>query len=195
MNLSAAYEKAVAVHAHYRNQIWFGIPVDGSTENNLTVVWDYLIDAWTFFDGFNPSAFTTAKSTLSRPTVWRGNYSGMIYYFGESFLGDNGAGITCLVLSHFDKFQGENSTSVWRRLFLDVSPATGLTGVISGKVFKDYDKTTVRATFTMYQSQFQSRAEMGVVGKAMAFEAAHRSASLPFLLNGYTWGKRYLRDV
>lgn len=195
MNLSAAYEKATAVHAHYRNQVWFAIPYGESTQNNLTIVWDYLIDAWTFFDGFNASAFAVAKSTLSKPTVWRGSNSGMVYYFGDSFYGDNGVGITCLTLSHFDKFLGENYTSVWRRLFLDVSPVTGLTGVISGKVFKDYDKSTVRATFTMYQSQFQSKAEMGVVGKAMSFEVTHNSASLPFLLNGYTWAKRNLRDV
>ena len=195
MNLSAAYEKAVGVHHNYRNQIWFGIPVNGSTENNLTVVWDYLIDAWTFFDGFNASSFTYSSSGLSQKTVWRGSPSGMIYYFGSSFYGDNGQGITCLTLSRFDKFVGENHTSVWRRLFVDVAPVSGLTGTLSGKVFSDYNQSTVKATFTMYQSQFQSRAEMGVVGKAMAFELTHRSASLPLLLNGYTWAKRNLRDV
>lgn len=195
MNLSAAYEKAVGIHNQYRNQVWFGIPVNGSTENNLTVVYDYLINAWTFFDGYNASAFSFSKSQLTKPTVWRGSPSGMIYYTGESFYGDDGVGITALILSRFDKFQGENSTSVWRRLFIDVSPVTGITGVINGQVFKDYDKTTVQATFTMYQSQFQSRAEMGVVGKAMAFQITHNSASLPFLMNGYTWAKRNLRDV
>lgn len=195
MNLSAAYDKAVAVHHNYRNQIWFGIPVNGSTQNNLTVVWDYIIDAWTFFDGFNASSFAYASSGLSQKTVWYGNPSGMVYYFGSSFYGDNGQGITCLTMSKFDKFVGENHTSVWRRLFVDVSPVSGLTGVLSGKVFSDYNQSTVKATFTMYQSEFQSRAEMGVVGKAMAFELTHRSASLPFLLNGYTWAKRNLRDV
>ena len=43
MNLSAALEKAVAIHYNLWNQIWFGIPVDGSTVNNLTVVYDYLL--------------------------------------------------------------------------------------------------------------------------------------------------------
>lgn len=195
MNLDVAYEKAVGIHNLYRNQVWFGIPVDGATQNNLTVVWDYLIDAWTFFDGFNPASFAFIKSTFNKPTVWHGNYSGMIFRHNESFLSDNGAGISCVVLSRFDKFVGENCTSVWRRLFLDVSPVTGITGVINGRVFSDYNKTSVQATFTMYQSAFQSRAEMGVVGKAMAFEASHNSVSLPFLMNGYTWAKRFLRDV
>jgi hypothetical protein len=195
MNLNAAYEKAVAVHYKYRNQIWFGIPTGSSTENNLTVVWDYLLDAWTFFEGYNPSMFAWAQGNLTKPTVWYGTYSGKIAFHNESFYGDNGAGITCLAFSRFEQFQGENATNVWRRLFLDVSPATGVTGAIRGRVFTDYNKNTVKATFTMYQTAFQSKAEMGVVGKAVAFDISHHSASLPFLMNGYTWAKRYLRNV
>lgn len=195
MNLSAAQEKACAVHHHYRNQIWFGIPVDGSTQNNLTVVYDYLVDAWTFFDGFNASSFGFITGPLSKDTVWRGNYSGMIYLHSESFYGDNGAGISCVPFSRFEQFEGENSTNVWRRLFLDVGTVSGLTGVINGQVFSDYNRSTIRATFTMYQNVFQSKAEMGVVGKAVAVQFSHFSASLPFLINGYSWTKRNLRNV
>lgn len=195
MNLNQAYENAVAIHHHYRNQIWFSIPTGSSVVNDVTVVWDYLIDAWTFFDGFSPTAFAWAKRQLDKPTVWFGTTTGFVRYFGESFLSDNGTAFTCLVSSRFEQFQGENSTNVWRRLFLDVAPASGLTGTINGRVFTDYNQTTVRATFAMYQTIFQNKAEMGVVGKAIAFEASHRSASLPFLMNGYTWAKRYLRNV
>lgn len=196
MNLSAAYEKAVAVHHHYRNQLWFGIPIDGSTENNLTIVYDYLIGAWTFFDGYNASSFSFIKGVQNnKQTVWRGSPSGMVYYHGESFFGDNGAGISCVPFSRFEQFEGENSTNVWRRLFLDVGSVSGLTGVISGRVFTDYDSSTVKATFTMYQNVFQSKAEMGVVGKAVAVQFSHYSASLPFLLNGFSWAKRNLRNV
>lgn len=196
MNLAAAKEKAVAVHHNYRNQVWFGIPVNGSTENNLTVVYDYLVNAWTFFDGFNASSFSFIKGSLPKPTAWRGSPSGMIYQFSESFLGDNGQGISCVPFTRFEQFQGQNSTNVWRRLFLDVGAVSGgVTGVINGAIFTDYDKTTVRATFAMYQSVFQSKAEIGVVGKAVAVQFSHYSASLPFLLNGYTWQKRNLRNV
>lgn len=195
MNLSAARENAVAVHWKYRNQIWFGIPVDGSTQNNLTIVYDYLIKAFTFFDGFNASSFAFIKSTLDKPTVWRGSPSGMIYYFGESFYGDSGQGISCVPFTRFEQFKGENSTNVWRRLFLDVGAVTGLTGVINGLVFKDYNRNSVASTFAMYQNVFQSKAEMGVVGKAVAVQFSHYSASLPFLLNGFAWQKRNLRNV
>lgn len=194
MNLSAAKEKAVAVHQLYRNQIWWGIPVDNSTQNNLTVIYDYLVEAWTFFDGFNPASFALVQGALSKPTAWRGDYSGMIYYHGESFFGDNGAGISCVVLPHWDKNK-ENETWIWRRFFLDVNTASGLTGQITGKYFKDYDSSTVQGTFAMYQDAFQSRAELGVPGKAVTAEFSHFSASLPLLINGYSWAKRFLRNL
>lgn len=194
MNVEAAKEKAVAVHEIYRNQVWFGIPVDGSTTNNMTVVYDYLVKAWTFFEGFNPASFALIKQDLTKGTVWRGDYSGMIYYHSASFLGDNGQAITCLVRPHWDKNK-ENETWIWRRFFLDVGTATGLTGRITGKLYSNYDNSTVQATFSMFQDAFQSRAEIGVVGKAVTTEFAHVSASLPLLINGYSWAKRFLRNV
>lgn len=194
MNLSAAFEKACGVHHLYRNQIWWGIPIDGSTQNNITVVYDYLVNGWTFFDGFNPSSFALVKGALTKPTAWRGNYSGMIFYHGESFYGDNGQGISCVMLPHWDKNK-ENETWIWRRFFLDVATATGLTGQITGKLYSDYNLSTVRGTFAMYQNAFQSRAEVGVVGKAVTAEFSHFSASLPLLINGYSWAKRFLRNV
>ncbi len=194
MNLDAAKEKATGIHHLYRNQIWWGIPIDGSTKNNLTVVYDYLVDAWTFFDGFNPSSFAFIKGNLTKSTVFRGDYSGMIYYHGESFLGDNGQAITCIATPHWDKNK-ENETHIWRRAFLDVATVTGLTGQITAKVFRNYDLSTVQATFSMLQDAFQSRAEMGVVGKAVTAEFAHVSASLPLLINNYSWAKRFLRNV
>ncbi len=195
MNVSAAKEKAVGVHHIYRNQIWFGIPVDGSTVNNLTVVYDYLVQGWTFFDGYNATSYAYIKGALNRPTAWRGDQSGMIHYTGESFYSDSGNGITCLPFTRFENDGGENQTTIWRRFFLDVAQVTGASTPIQAKVFSNYDQTTVQATFQMFQGQFQSRAEMGVVGKAVAIQLSHYSASLPLLINGYGLAKRGLRNV
>ena len=196
MNISAAKEKACAVHHLYRNQIWFGIPIDGSTVNNITVVYDYLIGGWTFFDGFNPSSFGFIKGPLTRPTAWRGDYSGMVHFYGESFFSDSTKSITCLALTRFENVGGENQTTLWRRLFLDVAQDnSGLTGQINMQIFSNYDSSTVRATFAVYQSQFQTRAEFGVNGKAAAIQMSHSSASLPLLINGYAWSNRGLRNV
>ncbi len=196
MNISAAKEKACAVHHLYRNQIWFGIPIDGSTVNNMTVVYDYLIGGWTFFDGFNPSSFAYVKGGLTKPTVWRGDYSGMIHYSGESFFSDSGRSISCVALTRFENVGGENQTTLWRRFFLDVAQnSSGLTGQINCQFFSNYDSSTIKATFAMYQSQFQTRAEIGVNGKAAAAQISHSSASLPLLINGYAWATRGLRNV
>ncbi len=194
MNLAAAKENAVGVNHHYRNQVWFGIPVNGSTKNNLTVVYDYLVGAWTFFDGFSPSSFAFAQQSLSKPTVFRGDYSGVVHYHHESFFGDNGAGITCLAFTRFDHNK-PNETWLWRRFFLDMATATGATGQVRGQVFSNYDQSTIQATFAMYQDQFQTRAEMGVMGKAAAVQFSHASASLPLLINGFSWTKRFLRSI
>jgi len=51
MNLTAAKDNAVAIHNRLSNQAWFAIPCDGSTENNCVIVYDYLLDAWTIFEG------------------------------------------------------------------------------------------------------------------------------------------------
>jgi hypothetical protein len=98
-------------------------------------------------------------------------------------------------LTRFENFGGQNETSIWRRFFLDVATASGVTGQIKGQVFSNYDHSTVQTTFAVYQDQFQTRAEMGVVGKAVAAQVSHSSASLPLLINGYAWTKRPLRNV
>ncbi len=195
MNLSAARENACGVNHIYRNQLWFSIPIDGATKNNITVVYDYLVNAWTYFDGFQPSSLAYIKSQLNVPTVWRGGYSGNVHFFGSSFFSDSGQAITCLAVSRFENFGGQNETSIWRRLFIDVATATGTTGQLKGQVFSNYDQSTVQATFSMYQDSFQTRAEMGVIGKAVGFQVSHSSASLPLLINGYAWSKRPLRNV
>lgn len=195
MNLSVAKEKACGVHHLYRNQLWWGIPVDGSSVNNLTVVYDYLIGAWTFFDGFNAASFAYVRGQLSQPTVWRGDYSGIVHYTGSSFYSDSGQGITCLAFTRFENDGGENQTTLWRRLFLDTAASSGVTGAITGQIFSNYDTSTVQATFSAAQTLFQSRIEMGVLGKAVAAKFSHSSASLPLLVNGYGFAKRGLRNV
>lgn len=195
MNIPAAKELAVGVHHVYRNQLWWGIPIDGSTVNNMTVVFDYLVGKWTFFDGFNPSSFAFMKATFGKETVWRGDYSGNIHFFGESFFNDSGQGITCLGLTRFENDGGENQTTLWRRFFIDTAIASGITGQINIQAFINYNLSQVQATFSTYQDQFQYRTEFGVQGKAIAIEFSRFSASLPFLMHGYGYAKRGLRNV
>lgn len=195
MNINAAIQKAVAVHHQNRNQIWFGIPVDGSTVNNLTVVYDYLLNAWTFFDGFQPASMTEAKRELTIDRLWYGDYSGNISHFSPSFYADNGTGFTCLIKTKFDAPDGQNIQNNFRRFFLDLETASGVTGVVNVNVYADYNDSTIKATFPIYQDQFQTRKDFGVRGKSAAFQMSHNSASLPLTIYGYTVQRRFLRDV
>lgn len=195
MNVTAAKEQACGVNNIYRNQLWWGIPVDGSTTNNITVVYDYLVGAWTFFDGYSPASFAMIRGQLTRPTVWRGDYAGNVHFTGESFFSDSGTGITCLAFTHFENVGGENQTTLWRRIFLDTATASGLTGQIRGQLFTNYDTSTVQATFSTFQDLYQYRVEFGVQGKAVAAQFSHNSASLPLLINGYGYANRVLRNV
>ncbi len=194
MNLTAAYEKACAVHHLFRSQIWFGIPVDGSLVNNLTVVFDYLVGAWTFFDGFNPSSFGFNKAYLNKQTVWRGDYSGLVFYHGDTFTVDNGRQFTCLAKSRFEMIGGENQTNLWRRFFLDVEPVAGVTVPINLQFFSNYDQTTVQATGTALGSTFQTRIETGINAKSVAVQFA-LYATYALQVNGYAWANRPLRNV
>lgn len=195
MNVSAAKDKACAIHYKSRNQMWFAIPIDNSTQNNITIVYDYLIGGWTFFDGFNPASFGYLKGPLNNQTNWRGDYSGLIHYFGESFYSDSTRAISCVALTRFENVGGENQTSIWRRFMLDVGTASGVTAAINCQFFANYDTSSIKATFGLFQNQFQTRAEIGVQGKAIAVQMSHSSASLPLLINGYSWAARGLRNV
>lgn len=195
MNVPAAIENASAVHNGLRNQVWFGIPVDGSTRNNLTVVYDYLLDAWTFFDGFSAASFSMLRGSLTIKRAHFGDYSGKIHHFSPTFYGDNGAGITTYIQTKFDSPDGANVENMFRQLFLDVQPVTGLTGTVNVRVFNNYDSSTVRATMAVYQGEFQTRRDFGVAGKSVGFDFMHFSASLPITYYGYTVKRRYLRDV
>lgn len=195
VNLDAAKDCAVAVHYPFRNQIWFGIPVDGSTFNNLTAVYDYLLGSWYFHDGFSPASFEQIKSSLGTPTAWYGDYSGIPHYFSPSFYADNGTGFTNVIETRFMAPDGANVTNMFRQFFLDVNTQSGVTGVVDVEVFTDYDRSTVKATFSVFMDQFQTRTDFGVGGKSIAFKMYFNNISLPAQINGWTVRRRYLRSV
>lgn len=195
MNLSAARDKAIAIHNQYRNQIWYGIPIDDSTENNITLVYDYLLNAWTFFEGFNPASFGLIKQSLDHEHLWFGDYSGLVHYSSPSFYGDNGAAISTLIETKFDAPDGNDVENMYRRLFLDVNTVSGITGVIDVDIYSNYNKSTVQHTFSIYQNQFQTREDFGVGSRSIAFKISHASASLPLTVYGYTVHRRFLRNV
>ncbi len=194
MNITAAYENACAVHHHHRNQIWWGIPIDGSTVNNITVVFDYLEKEWTLFDGFNPASFALIKNSQPKYTAWRGDYSGYVYFHQESLMTDNGQPFTLLAQPRFENVGGENQTSLWRRFFLDTQVQANDTEAVNLIFFSNYNSTTVQATASIEQNVPQNREEIGVQGKAVGVQWSYYG-TFPMLVYGYAWGARGLRNV
>jgi hypothetical protein len=194
MNLSAAEDKAWMIHDNKKNQIWCAIPFDGSTQNNLTVVYDYVNNSWSTFDGFVPSVGAVMKADQAAPVPFYGSYSSMIYNFGASYFGDNGAGISCLVKTRFIGDLGQSVEKMYRQLFINAVNANGSTITLNILGYQDFGASTVvSASYSI--SQFQNRLDFGVPAKAMAFQIQSFSSTDRLTLHGFALAYRFLRNV
>jgi len=194
MNVPAAINRAVGIHNRPSNELWYSFPVDGATMNNMTVVYDYVSQAWSTYEGFNPCALALAQGSLSMPTPFYGSYTGSIAYFDDDIENDLGAAITCSIKSRYVSLMGQSTEQQFRRLFLNVEPILGITQAIDIHLFRNFSDTA-SATYTMYQDPFQSRIDFGLPAKTMAVQFTHTSASLSLKVFGWTIESRYQRSV
>ena len=143
MNFAAAKTCACMVHDKLRNQILIAIPTGASTTNNITLVYDYLVGAWTTYNGFTPSVFAQAYGYNNTKNAFYGDTSGRVNWFGPSFLADNGAGYTTYIKSRFNHDQGDSSQKMFRRLFLNIDSPASSTLVFGVNFFQDYGSSNV----------------------------------------------------
>lgn len=194
MNLSAARENAVALHVRDLAEVWFAIPCNGATLNNTVVVYDYNAQAWTKYSGVDVSAMALGTGRLSQEAVLFGGYTGNLFNFGQSFMGDNGAAITCSFDSRFLASMGQTTEAQYRRFYLNVDPIIGITQPITVNFRTNYGTSNV-ITRTMYQNPFQSRVDFGLPAKSIQAQVIHSSASLPCTIMGYAFESRYQRGT
>ena len=194
MNIDAAVNHAVAVHAKFFNEVWFAIPINGSTVNNIILVFDYLTGAWTHYDGLQLASLWMARGSLPGKTPMFGNYTGAVFNFGSSLFGDNGNAITCMFDSYFLQAFGRTTESMYRRFYLDVNQVIGVTLPITMN-FKTNFGSTIQATRTMYQNPYQSRIDFGLSARAIQAELIASSATFPLVINGFTFEGRVQREV
>jgi hypothetical protein len=193
MNLDAALDGAVGIHFKKRNECWFGIPVDGSTINNLTIVYNYVTDSWTTFNGFNVSDMTIARGPFTDYTALYGSYSGAIFNFGQSLTSDNGIGITTFLKTTFYREEGNSITKQWRRLYID-SDILAFGATLQVDMIPDHG-TSIYATRYILAQPFQTRIDFGIPAKAMQFQFTYCNATLPIRINGLTVEHRFQRSV
>jgi hypothetical protein len=193
MNFTAALSSARMVHDKLRNQVLIGIPVDGATLNNLTISYDYMSGAWTYEDGFTPSVFAAIKGYNNTKNVFYGTPSGVINWFGPSFLSDNGVGFTCSLKSSWFKPLGETTEEQFRRLYTNITPH-GVTMNLAVKFYQDYGSSVVSSA-TILQSEFQNRYEFGIPAKALSVEIFSNQTAVPFQINAISLESRLQRRV
>jgi hypothetical protein len=193
MNAAAAEDNAIGIHDRDNNQVIFAIPCNGATLNNCLVVYDYLSNAWTKYEGNDISSMILAKQGLANKSVMFGGYTGSIKFFGASLVSDFGNAITCMIDTRFHN-NGQTTEQMWRRFYLNVEPISGSSQAINLE-FKTNYSDTVSHTAIIYQSPYQSRLDFGLSARSIQCVASHVSASLPLTVYGYTFESRFQRGV
>lgn len=194
MNIDAALGNANAVHFKYRNQIWWGIPTNGSTLNNTIIVYDYLTDGWTVREGFFPSSVGFIKSTFPRQTIFYGGYSGTVHYVSASLFADNSQGMTYAMQSKFYNVFGTSNTAQYRKLYIDTDPVVGATIPLTVN-FRVNEQDDIVLTRQTYFDQFQTILDFGIPAKSISVEFITSGASYPIRINGFTIEARLQRKT
>ncbi len=198
MNVEAAIDNAAMVHVKERNEVWTMFPVDGSTLMNQMVVHDYLTNGWYERKGLDIRSLALVRARLPYAYPMYGGYTGALFNFGPTLCGDNGTGMTCLALTRFHPGDGHSTQSVFRRLWVDVDPqpaSVGGTVAISIKFFANQGLSAPVLTREMFGATWQTRLELGVSSRDIAFEFAHTSETQALKINGYTIAHRFQRNV
>jgi hypothetical protein len=200
MNVQAAIDQAVMLHVKDRNEIWTAFPIDGATKNNYLVVYDYVADAWTEWQGPQCAslALATGPSLLQQP--FYGDYSGSIHYFDPIFYSDSGRAFTCSITSRFYGDLGYSVTKQFRRLFFDMTmqQAAGLTHLMYVKLFSDMNTNAVAFSTTFAISSSlpqQNRIEFGVPAKTLAMHLDYIAQDSALQFSGFTVEYRFQRAV
>lgn len=193
MNYNVAINTAIMQHDKLRSQIMIAIPIDGATQNNITVVYDYLVKAWTTHTGYVPTSFATIQGYNNTKNLFYGSASGTIQWQGPSFCADNGVGFTASFKTRFLHDMGESIEKQFRRLYINAAPQSS-TLVMPINFYQDYGTSIVLGT-TFVMSSFQDRLEFGIPAKALAFELFNLQTSSPLKIPGFTIESRLQRRV
>ncbi len=192
MNYQASLDQATMTYDKARNEILTEIPIDGSTTNNFTIVYDIIVNAWTTYQGVSASSSAIVKGSLSDFSYLFGSYSGAISNVGSSYLSDNGTAYTALIQTRFFNEIDPATTKQWRRIFFNVDPVAGST--LSVDLIANYG-ASVSATRAFQQTPYLSRIDFGIPSTSLSFILTNFSAVDTLRLHGFTVEYRFQRNV
>lgn len=200
MNFQAAIDQAIMMHVKDRNEVWCAFPIDGSLNNNYLVVYDYVADAFTEWQGPECAslALATGPSTLLQPFF--GDYSGAVHYFDPIFFSDSGTAFTCSITSRYFGDLGYSVTKQFRRLYFDMTmqQQAGVTHLMSVNLFGDMNANSAAYTTAFAISSSlpqQNRIDFGVPAKTMAFQLQYVAQDSALQFSGFTVEYRFQRAV
>lgn len=194
MNYQAALKNSWMIHNKPKSQVWCGIPINGATLVNTIIVYDYLLNAFTHYDGLNINSANMAFNGSGVPNPYVGSYSGYPFYYGMSLTNDMGNGFSYTVKSKFIAEMGQSTEKMYRRLFINQESALGITMAWNVGLYADY-QSTVSMTFAQNGTTFQTRSDFGLPAKAMAVQLWGFSSNDIVKLFGFTVESRYQRSV
>lgn len=192
MNIQAAQNNAWMLHNKQRNQIWCGIPVNGSTLINQIVVYDYLLNAWTHFDGLNTACATPGYGSLPLQTVYFGGYSSYLGVFGSSITSDFGLTITAYAQTQYFSDLGQSVEKMWRRLMINTISGIGATSIWNIAFYANY-MSAISLTASMGGISLTARYELGISAKALSVRFSTSTTTDTLQLQGLTVESRYQR--
>lgn len=199
-----AVKKACSVHVQDRNEVWFCVPIDGATENNCVLVYDYYAGAWTTYKGFIPTAInqlytSTTLGILTNEKVFFGSSGGSLYNFGASLPSDNGVATTLMFKTKYHNELGKSNTAQFRRFYLDIG-AHSATQVFNISMYSNYSTGSIAMTRSFpigmsLAANNQNRIDFGIPAKSLSFEVFRNSTTVADQVDGYTVEYRYQRNV
>lgn len=195
MNITAAYNTAWMIHNKERNQIWCGIPSNGSTLINQIIVYDYLVNAWTHFDGppANAACAIMGFGNEAHRTVYFGGYTGFLGKFGASLTSDFGNSITVMAQTRFMSEMGQSVEKMWRRLYINQKSAIGSSIQWNIGLCTSYS-LGFASTFSITGVSYQVRADFGVSSKVLSVNFRASTSTDVLSLTGFTVESRFQRN-
>ncbi len=193
MNVQAARFTASMIHVKEHNEVWCAIPIDGAEKNNIIIVYDYLADAWTTKPISQLTYLANMTQGVDKQVTRYGDYSGMVYSFGQSLVLNNGVAPTCVIKTGFIHNMGHSVEKMFRRLYLDAAIPAGSTQTIAVNFYQNQGVSPVLQT-TMVISDYQKRIDYGISAADMAIEFIYSEGTF-LKLNGYTVEYRFQRSV
>ena len=159
----------------------------------MRAVYDYLADAWTTVPIDQTTCLTKESKSYTLSLPFFGNYSGMIYQYGQSLTLNNGVGPTHVIQTRFIHDMGHSVEKQFRRLYVDALIPSGSTQTWVANFYTNQGSTAAMS-MTLVLSDFQRRFDFGLPAADMSIEFIYSGGQF-LQLNGYTIEYRFQRDT